>query len=51
MTAQKCGVSAVFFDTEAFEAECTLPAGHPGTVHEDPIIGSWDEDEVYGRTT
>lgn len=45
---EKCKVSAVFCDDEGYEAECTLPAGHPGEVHHDPIIGDWDWDEVYG---
>ncbi|GAA4887734.1 hypothetical protein ACFPM3_33865 [Streptomyces coeruleoprunus] len=47
MTVQKCGVSVQFFDDEAYEAQCVLPAGHPGTVHKDPVIGDWDEDEIY----
>jgi hypothetical protein len=45
---QTCGVVGQFCDDEGFEAECVLPAGHPGRVHEDPVIGAWDEDELYG---
>lgn len=47
MAEQKCAVTAKFFDSEGCEAECVLPAGHPGHVHEDPVLGEWDEDEVY----
>ncbi|MBW5482803.1 hypothetical protein [Streptomyces bambusae] len=47
MAEQTCGAWAQFFDDEGYEAGCVLPAGHPGRVHEDAIIGPWDEDELY----
>ncbi|MEH6375539.1 hypothetical protein V7793_14545 [Streptomyces sp. KLMMK] len=47
MAMQKCHASTQFFDDEGYEAECVLPAGHAGTVHQDPVVGDWDEDELY----
>lgn len=44
---KRCGARATFWpDDEACEAECMLPAGHEGTVHEDEILGEWDEEEL-----
>ncbi|MEU9237854.1 hypothetical protein [Streptomyces subrutilus] len=48
MAEQTCRVGARFADDEQYEASCVLPAGHPGTEHRDPVIGSWDEAEIYG---
>ncbi|MCX5199357.1 hypothetical protein OOK31_36720 [Streptomyces sp. NBC_00249] len=45
MAEQTCRVTAQFFDDEGCEAACVLPAGHPGKVHKDAVIGAWDEDE------
>jgi len=36
-------------DDEMCEAECVLPDGHPGSIHEDEILGEWNED--YMLTT
>ena len=42
-----CGATAVFWpEAEACEAECWLPADHPGTRHQAEILGDWDEDEL-----
>jgi hypothetical protein len=43
-----CGARAVFWpDDEACDAECCLLLGHrPAGVHEDEILGEWDEDEL-----
>lgn len=40
-----CGARTVFWpDVEACEAECSLPADHePANVHEDEILGEWEE--------
>jgi len=41
-----CGAVATFwFDNEACGAECMLSAYHGGTVHEDEMLGEWDENE------
>ncbi|MFD3870333.1 hypothetical protein [Streptomyces sp. NPDC058623] len=48
MAEQMCGIGGRFPDTEQCEASCVLPAGHPGTVHKDPVVGEWDEDEIFG---
>ncbi|MFB7592419.1 hypothetical protein [Streptomyces sp. NPDC056169] len=42
-----CGARTVFWpDDEACDAECSRPAGHAGTIHEDEILGEWDADEL-----
>lgn len=48
MTEQICGATAIFWpEDEACEAECYLAPGHqPANVHEDKILGEWDEDEL-----
>lgn len=47
MTEQTCGVGGRFPDDEGYEAGCVLPAGHPGQVHEDAVVGEWHEDEIF----
>lgn len=43
---ERCGATTVFWPrVEACEAECFL-APHEGTVHEDEILGEWDEDDM-----
>ncbi|HEY9474408.1 MAG TPA: hypothetical protein VIS06_11225 [Mycobacteriales bacterium] len=42
-----CGATAVFWpDDEACDATCIRPWQHPGIVHEDEILGEWDEDDL-----
>jgi hypothetical protein len=44
MWAPRCGATTVFWpEHEGWEAECMKPRGHEGTVHEDEILGEWDE--------
>ena len=44
----KCGARTVFWpDDEACDAECIRPRGHGGTIHEDEILGEWDEEEMF----
>jgi hypothetical protein len=46
-SAEQCGARAVFWpDVEACDAECIRPKDHGGTVHEDEILGEWDEDDL-----
>jgi hypothetical protein len=49
MTETPCGARTIFWpDVEACEAECMLPAGHtPADVHEDDILGSWTEEDMW----
>jgi hypothetical protein len=44
-----CGATTVFWpDVEACDAECSLPAGHePANIHDDEILGEWDEDDMH----
>lgn len=45
---RKCGARAVFWpDVEAIEAECIRSRGHAGTIHEDEILGEWDETDLF----
>lgn len=48
MAEQTCRIGGRFPDDEQYNASCVLPAGHPDTVHKDPVIGEWDEGEIYG---
>ncbi|MFI8792591.1 hypothetical protein [Streptomyces sp. NPDC055105] len=42
-----CGARTVFWpEDEACEAECILPHGHAGLVHEDKVLGEWDETDL-----
>jgi hypothetical protein len=34
-------------DDEACDAECIRHRGHKGTIHEDEILGEWDEEDMY----
>lgn len=44
---QLCGARTVFWpDDEACDAECFLPAGHEGSIHEDEILGEWNEEDL-----
>lgn len=48
---ERCGATTVFWpDVEARDAECIRLRGHGGTVHEDAIMGEWDE-ETFGVPT
>jgi len=53
MRRWKCGATAVLWpDDEACEAECHLPDGHiPLGIHEDPVLGTWSEDDLPTSTT
>lgn len=45
--AQACGARTVFWpEVEACEAECIRHRGHKGTIHEDEILGDWDEEDM-----
>lgn len=45
-TTPVCGARAVFWpDDEGCDAECFRPP-HDGTIHEDEILGAWDEDDL-----
>jgi hypothetical protein len=44
---ERCGARTVFWpDAEACDAECIRHRGHKGTIHEDEILGTWDEDDM-----
>lgn len=44
---ETCGARTVFWpETEACEAKCIRHHGHKGTVHEDVILGEWDEEDM-----
>jgi predicted RNA-binding Zn-ribbon protein involved in translation (DUF1610 family) len=46
--ADRCGARTVFWpDDEACDAECIRHRGHKGTIHEDEILGEWDEEDMY----
>lgn len=46
MTRERCGARTSFWpQVEACEAECSLPP-HDGRIHEDEILGEWDEDDM-----
>lgn len=45
-SGELCTARATFWpDEEACEAECVRPTDHPG-LHEDDILGEWDEEEL-----
>lgn len=45
MAEVRCGERSVFWpDVECIEVECFLPADHPGTIHEDELMGEWGEE-------
>jgi hypothetical protein len=44
---ERCGARTVFWpDVEACDAECIRHRGHKGTIHEDEILGTWDEEDM-----
>lgn len=47
LPAERCGARTIFWpDVEACEAECIRHQGHKGTIHEDEILGDWDEEDM-----
>src|SRR4051812_1840668 len=44
---EKCGARTVFWpDVEACDAECIRHRGHKGILHEDEILGEWNEGDM-----
>jgi hypothetical protein len=45
---ETCGARTVFWpDDEACDAQCIRHHGHSGTIHEDEILGEWNEEDLY----
>ncbi|MFH9236011.1 hypothetical protein [Streptomyces globisporus] len=46
--SETCKAHTVFWpDVEGCDAECVRHRGHKGTIHEDEILGDWDEDNMF----